>query len=133
MIPVAASERLARFLLSSRHFSRENRRVKPDAFIPHPYAELSVFRVKDLEEEQIWQIGKQIAEPQGKPLYARAEIPVGEVLASGLQVVPNEPPPHHANIIGWARDDRAAQRLVAAVLSARAHLIFRNEDLPTVV
>ncbi|MCI0537391.1 MAG: hypothetical protein L0Z50_19425 [Verrucomicrobiales bacterium] len=105
--------------------------MKPDAFVPHPYAELSVFRVSELGERRIWQIGEQIAEPQGKALYARAEILAGEVIALGLQVVPKEPPPHHANIVGWDRDDRASQRLVAALLASQAQLILRPDDIPT--
>lgn len=124
MSAVAADEMLARFLLSSRQFSREARRAKADAFIPHPHAELSVFRTHDLKDEAIWSLGLTVAEPSGKTLHGRAELICETVRALGFEAVPDEPPPRHANITGWPRNDKGAQRLRALELAALAKLVL---------
>lgn len=121
---VATEEVLARFLLSSRQFSRETRRAKADAFIPHPHAELSVFRTRDLADESIWSLGLTVAEPSGKTLHGRAELLCGAVRNLGLEVVADEPPPRHASITGWPRNDKGAQRLRALELAAVAKLVL---------
>lgn len=41
---VGPDEALARFVLHGSHIRRSNQTVKPDAFIPHPYRDLSVTR-----------------------------------------------------------------------------------------
>lgn len=124
MSTVAADEVLARFLLSSRQFSREFRRAKADAFIPHPHAELSAFRTNDLTDEAIWSLGLTVAEPSGKTLHGRAELVCGAVRDLGFEVVVDEPPPRHASITGWPRNDKGAQRLRALELAAVARLVL---------
>lgn len=44
---VDRTETLSRFVVSSRHIRNSNETVKADAFVPHPYEELSVNRDKD--------------------------------------------------------------------------------------
>lgn len=123
--PVADEEMLARFLLFRGWFVSGTGRVKPDAFIPHPHAELSVTRHADLDEQELWEIGETVAATRKLVLHARADLQTGAVREQGLEVVPAEPPPHHANITGWARGNKPAQKIVAQELAARAALRMR--------
>jgi hypothetical protein len=64
---VDPGEWLARFIYYQRYI-RQDRTIRPDAFIPHPYPELSVTRHLQLSETQIWEIGRNVAEQIGQPL-----------------------------------------------------------------
>lgn len=57
---VASDERLARFILHRSHL-RQDWTVKPDAFIPHPWPDLSVTRQLQLSEPELWNIAKIVA------------------------------------------------------------------------
>lgn len=100
---VAASERIARYILSKRHFSASNRTVKYGAYLPAPNGETSVYRTSTLPEEEVWKIGKEhVAKPRKRTLYARGDTPVSVIMKTGLEVVPEATPhPLHANIIKW--------------------------------
>lgn len=55
-----------------------------------------------LTERKIWQLGElHVAQPRGKELQARADLSVATVVAVGLRVESQEPPPRHGNIIDW--------------------------------
>ena len=75
---VADDERISRFLLFSRWFTRQTRRVKPDAFIPHPRIELSVSCTDGLDEDEIWPLGQAVVleRPDNVTLYGRADLTV---------------------------------------------------------
>ncbi len=100
---VAASERIARYILSKGHFSASNCSVKYGAYLPAPNGETSVYRTSALPEEEIWKIGKRyVAEPMGRTLYARGDTPVSVIMKTVLEVVPEiTPHPLHANIVKW--------------------------------
>ena len=66
-------ELLARFITSSKWF-RSNQTVRQDAFIPHPYPDLSVTRHKSLSEPELWKIGQQISDARPATLYGRGDI-----------------------------------------------------------
>lgn len=68
--PVDPSERLTRFLLSKRQI-RQDGTIRPEAFIPKPYLELSVTRHRDASETEIWEIGNAVANAQQKILHGR--------------------------------------------------------------
>ena len=77
-----------------------------------------MFRIPGLSEKEIWQFGDvYVAAVVGRKILARAELSVGQVDRIGLRVEPDEPPPRHANITGWASEkDRwmsQAQELAA--------------------
>ncbi|MBI2928631.1 MAG: hypothetical protein HYY24_23445 [Verrucomicrobia bacterium] len=132
MRPIASEEPLARFLISSRHFSRGSDRVKADALIPHLFVELSVYPMQGLVEAEVWSIGDTVARPQGRTLHGRAEVLAEVVVKLCFGIVPAEPPPLHAHITGWPTDDRGAQRIRAVELAAAAKLILREQaPLPT--
>ena len=54
---VAAEELLARYVLQGSHVRNSNQTVKPDAFIPHPYSDLSVTRHLQATADEIWAAG----------------------------------------------------------------------------
>lgn len=100
---VAASEQIARYILSKRYFSTKNRTVKYGAYMPAPNGETSVYRISGLSEEEVWQIGQQnVAKPGMRTLYARGDTPASVIMKTGLTLVPETTPhPLHANIVNW--------------------------------
>src|SRR5260221_8586455 len=120
-LSVADSELLARFVTSSRWIRSSDNTVKQDAFIPHPYPDLSVTRHKDLYQEQIWRIGIAIANARTVALYGRAEIYCPSVRRPKLFVEPQPTPENlnHASITGWPLD-KPAQKILAQELEAAA-------------
>lgn len=103
---VGTNENLSRFILSSRHFSQQPPRIKAEAYMPSQ-GEVSVFRVDGLSKAQIWKIGSEIAERRGRTHYACGEAAARDVRRIGLDVVRAEPPPRHANIVGWPESQNA--------------------------
>ncbi|MGC1870470.1 MAG: hypothetical protein WA700_05885 [Acidobacteriaceae bacterium] len=117
--PVDNEEQLARFVLFSKHVGALDQRIKPEAFIPHPYPDLSVTRHKGLSEEQLWKLGHGIATARKRTLYGRADVSAISVRQQALAVEP-EPikgNPNHANILGWPKD-KPAQKIIALELAA---------------
>lgn len=90
------------------------------AFMPHKRA-LSVFRIWGLSEQEVWEIGRDIADPQGKTLYGRGEVTAQTVTSAGLSIDPDNVPEDHANIVGWP-DDKPKQKLRAMQLAKVAAL-----------
>ena len=94
---VAPSELLARYITSSRWFRRQDQTVKQDAFIPpESPLELSVTRHLNLSENDIWNIGREIAAGQSRNLHGRADVETSHVTAQSLNVVP-QPVPNNPN------------------------------------
>jgi hypothetical protein len=87
--------------------------------------EVSVFRVDGLSVQQIWGIGTDIAEKRHRTLYARGDTNAREVRQTGLDVSRMEPPPRHANIVGWPENDKPRQKLIALQLAAAAKLVLK--------
>jgi hypothetical protein len=58
---VDAGEMTARFVVSKRHINRQTGTLKADAFVPHPYEELSVTRLIQITDEEIWGVGHRVA------------------------------------------------------------------------
>lgn len=118
---VHPNENLTRFILSRRHFSQQQLRVKAEAFMPYE-GEVSVFRVDGLGNPEIWAIGSETAKLRPRTLYARGDIYARSVKRHGLDVLPDEPPLRHAKIVGWS--DKAKQKIVALQLAAEASLLI---------
>ena len=85
--------------------------------------EVSVFRIDGLRPTRIWEIGEEIAKKRTGTLYARGDIKAREVRHYSLDILPAEPPPRHANIIGWPENDKPRQKLIALQLAAVATLV----------
>ena len=117
-------EIITRYLLSKSHFSISSSRVKPRALEPSSRDNsTSVFRIMNLNEDQIWRLARAfVSNPTGRSLYARADIPALAVYELSLNIHPDEPPPRHANIVGWPPEKHARMSL-AQQLTASATLV----------
>jgi hypothetical protein len=121
-------EDLARFLTSSRQFSAEA--VRAVAFVPRPSNdETSVFRHGSEPREGLWRTARDYAIGD-RTLHGAAIFKARDVRAASMEVIPSEPPPRHASIVGWAPsssepDVVKAQRVRQALLIAqRARLVL---------
>ena len=124
---VTDDEWLARFILFRNWIRTSDRTVKPDAFIPHPYPDLSVTRHKNLSESELWQIGQGVADVRPAKLYGRADIQAAEVRRQALEVEAKPVPgnPNHANVVGWPAE-KSAQKSIAQQLAAGRMLIGKS-------
>ncbi len=97
---VEASEQIARYILSKRYFSASNHTVKYGAYLPAPNGETSVYRISNIAEKEIWDIGRNyVAGPSKRTLHARGDSPAVAITKTGLEIVPEATPhPLHANI-----------------------------------
>jgi hypothetical protein len=83
---IADDELLARFVLFSG-WVRSDRTLRPDAFIPFPWPNLSVTRHLELSKDELWTIGQHIADNRPSKLYGRADLQVLTILEQSLRVV----------------------------------------------
>jgi hypothetical protein len=128
---VTADEVVARFIVSSNEFRSSDGTVKPDAFIPRPYVELSVTRHRDATDDEIWAVGQNVAEVRRKALKGRADVAVQAFIDQALTVradaVRNDPRlidnPNHALVLGWPADDYARQKSIAQEISVAAKFV----------
>ena len=120
---VADGEWLARFILFSRWIrgSDQTGSVRPEAFIPHPYPDLSVTRHKNLSQQELWRIGQNVADARPAALYGRADLHAARVRRHALEVEakPIADNPNHASIVGWPAE-KSAQKSLAQQLAATA-------------
>lgn len=123
--PITSDEWLARFIHYQRYI-RQDRTVRADAFIPHPYPDLSVTRHLQLSDAELWRIGDDIARQINRSLYGRADAQVFVFQRQGLQVAP-EPVfpqnPNHANVSGWPAE-KSAQKIIAQQVAAAASKVL---------
>lgn len=122
---------LARFAVRSGQMTTTV--VKPRLLEPNRQLELSVFRIDDLGQEAIQEIGVDVVRrrPDANRLHGWAELDEAAVQLVSLTVVHDDTPPRHANIIGWP-DDRAKRKLVQRKLADRASpkLVEPPVDVP---
>jgi len=72
---INGQEAIARYITSKRWYSREKNVVKPQAFMPPPDLRLSVFRIDDLSEPEIWKIGfKKVIGKMNQPRNFTGEL-----------------------------------------------------------
>ncbi len=120
---VADEERLSRFLVFGRWFNAGARYVKAAAFLPNQKVETSVFRTTGLDEAIIWPLADAaVLNREGAALHGRADISARNVRATSLEIRAQEPPPRHADLIGWS-SEKDAQKSRAQQLSAAAKLV----------
>lgn len=130
--PVAPNELLARYIISSHWFRKQDQTVKQDAFIPpDDPLELSVTRHVKLTENDIWNIGRGIAVSRSRTLYGRADVTTAHVIAQRLSVVPQpiSDNPNHANIVNWP-SDKDARKMRALEIARAARFIANPEAGP---
>ncbi len=126
---VGADENLARFLTSSRYFNASGV-IKAVAYLPNPqYGNTSVYRCEQREMEQVWEIADE--QITGRTVHGVAFCSASVVRGTGLDVVAEEPPPKHANIVDWPCDQndpkmsKSSQMELAAVIASQATLAVR--------
>jgi hypothetical protein len=121
---VADAEDLARFLTSSGHYNASA--VKPAAFMPNPQnGETSVFRHGPEPMEDLKLIA-QAAVGVGRKIHGAAIVKAIDVREATLDIQACEPPPRHADIVGWEwlQQDpdfgKAKQKEIAALIAQKA-------------
>ena len=123
---ISEEEDLARFLASSSQFNRIG--IKPSAFLPNPVnRETSVFRHGSEPRESLWRIGTEHV-AGARTLHGAALFKAKHVRSALLDVVPREPPPRHANVVGWPWSD-VDPEMAKAERKERAALIARHAEL----
>ncbi len=128
---VEPDETLARFIFSGKHIRSSDDTVKPDAFVPHPRDELSVTRHRDATESEVWDAGRAVAEVRQRTLHGRGDVVADAFFERGLVLHPDPvighatlpDNPNHANVMGWPKDDKGRQRLIALQIAAQAKLV----------
>ncbi len=120
-------ELLSRFIFFRDHV-RASGEVKADAFIPHPYTDLSVTRHAKLTSDEVWRRGEAVSVARARPLVARADLSAGAVRGAGLepQPDPTKEDPEHAVIVGWP-SGKPLQKSQAQLL-AKAAVCVRRTD-----
>lgn len=118
---VSNDELLTRFIIASSHFRPANNTVKPDAFIPHPRSELSLTRLLEATDDEIWMEGERVATIRSKTLYGRADVTVEAFQVVELCVIakPIHDNPNHADAINWPAE-KSAQKMKALEIAARS-------------
>lgn len=128
---VGDDEDIARFLTQSGHYSTSS--VKPSAFLPNPKnGETSVFRHGAEPQEDLKKIADESVGELRK-VHGAAILKAADIREALLQIDAIEPPPRHANIIGWPwlENDRAfgkaQQKELAALLAQKTKGPLRFE------
>ncbi len=120
MDSIRSSENLTRYIFQKKYYRPSNNTVKYNAFLPNPNnGDTSVFRISNISDNEIWNIGKTIRDD--KIVIGRADIIASIVLSKNLKIIPSEPPQYHADISNWP-DDKAKQISIATELAEEAKL-----------
>ena len=130
---VEDDEPLGRYIFSKNHYSKENQRVKRQAFMPPPRNEkkLSVMRHKNCSKDCILKIGKQLEKERKQSLKALCSIRTKNVRDLGLDVVSdtsNNQHRRHANIINFpeAKMRELADELASIATRNKSLLVLEN-------
>jgi hypothetical protein len=121
---VSDEEDLARFLTSSRQFNATM--VKPSAFLPRN-GKKSVFRHGAEPLDSLIEIARDQISPD-QTVHGAAICKAFVVRAARLDVVAEEPPPRHADVVGWPTNadpesQKAEQMERAAIIAGKCSLL----------
>jgi len=125
---VADEEDLARFLTSSSQFNATM--VKAAAFLPNPKDhKKSVFRHGAEPRQKLIDVARGYLLANAT-IHGAAIVKAAIVRAAKLDVIPEEPPPRHANIVGWPLiaadpDLQKAQEKESALTLAASSVLVR--------
>jgi hypothetical protein len=124
--PVEPSELLARYVVYGSHIRRSDSTLKPDAFMPHPYRELSVTRHVSATDEELWAVGERVAGASGKILHGRGDVAAQICIDLKLAVkaTPLADNPNHADVVDWPAD-KPAQKMIAQEIAAACRFVAR--------
>ena len=123
--PVKSTENISRFVFSSKHIRKSDNTVKYAAFLSRVDGDTSVFRTSGLSGEMIFEIVQNVFQDGEIERYkGRADLKASVIFNKGLSVIPEEPPPKHANITNWPIDE-SKRKEIALELAAEAQLYLR--------
>lgn len=122
---VTPEENISRFYFSRKDVRLDNT-IKHNVYMPPSHGRMSVYRTSDLEDQEIWTIGKTHVEPvRGKPIVGRGDLKAEKIYDYGLEINPTENPhPRHADVEGWelnTEKDRLKAMKLAAVASNKKY------------
>jgi hypothetical protein len=132
-VAVGDQERLARFVFTERYVPKSGDGVKAEALLPFKHIELSVTRHRDLTNSEIWQLGSDVAgirsskEGRSIPLIGRADFHAEVARQQKLDVIPDEPPRNHANVVNWP-PEKSAQMNLAQEIAARSDFVRYHQE-----
>jgi hypothetical protein len=120
---------VARFLQETGHFSVVENRVRFRGLMPaREDNTTSVFVTDGLDDDQVWQLGREHVEATRGPSLARGELTPQDITSVGLQLERDDDPPRHAAITGWpspyAKDEIKSK---AQQLAPKARLVVRHK------
>jgi hypothetical protein len=122
---VADEEDLARILRSSGHYSATV--VKASAFLPAKDGMTSVIRHGAEPRGALWELAEVVLGPNVK-FHGAAICRARAIRDQHLNVIADEPPPRHANIIEWPVNadpelQKAQQKELALAIAAQSVLV----------
>lgn len=119
---ISDDEVVARYILQSNEFRKNDNTVKPTLFLPYSKIELSVNRHTCCNEDEIWQFGTNVATARNKTLHGRSDIAasacnaVTPLRVVAKPIIPDNP--NHADVINYpeSKEDQLAlaQKLAAS-------------------
>jgi len=119
------SSPVSRFIFDRNQIRKNEPGVKYRAFLPGADGTLSVYRVLNLNDEEIWEIAVRHVEPgRGKKALARGDCLIKVFQQHNLQIEPDEDPPRHANIVGFP-EEKDLQKSITMEIAAQAKLALR--------
>lgn len=114
---------LGRFAVDDSYYRKSDNSVKHRAFMPKDGC-TSVFLVSELTHAETVHVGAlHVAPERGKPIRGYVKVEARHVINEALQVVDDDPPPKHANIIDWDNDIEA-QKLKATIIAESAIFVL---------
>jgi hypothetical protein len=123
---ISAGETITRYILNNSHYARTKKRIKYAAFLPRN-GETSIFRISNLGDEQIWDIGDNyVALLSSRTLLARGDLIASDIFEESLEIKPDTRKHSlHANIVGWPLEEPEKVKFIAANLADKAQLYLR--------
>lgn len=125
-------EPLTRYIFSKEYYSKENKRIKRQAFMPPKNTnKLSVIRSKNCPENSILKIGKELEKQRPQSLKALCSLLTKDVRNLDLDVVSdtsNNQHERHANIINFpeAKMRQIANDLAGLATKNKSLLVLEN-------
>lgn len=120
---ISRAEPISRFIIDKSYYRSSDGTARHNAFMPSREGETSVYRTENLNDDEIFEIGRVfVAERRSKPLRGRADIQASHVFDQNLEILP-QPEVHrrHCSIVDWP-EDKSKIRQIAVVLAAKASL-----------
>lgn len=127
-------------LYAHNQFSALKKRPRPAAFNPYPHSALSVIHVTGMGDIAVWEVGRYTlgTQPGRDKIYARADVPVAELLKQHLTAfLDNKPFKRHTSIVGWPDESdpierKARWKQICIALSASPEVLLVIPSSPIV-